>query len=217
MTTDATRTPSRQRPSRRWVFGVALVVAVLIVAALNVKVVAVADLETTETFDPAAFAEERFTTEIVPQIEEDAVDLVTLLGELANGAEPADFGNTSGAGSAFAYPVILTAVAGTPAPPALPLTVEGVPADVVVQLQIGPALNGTAIRDVTGTISFNQFVNQLEYQNVSTALNDQVRELVLAKVDPASLAGRTLRITGAFLRVNPEFISIVPVKVEVLP
>lgn len=209
--------PASRLPIPRWIIVTALTVAVIVAAALNVKVVPVGDLAPTETFDPAEFAAQNYASEIVPQIEKDAVDLPTLLGALADGADPAEYGNTSGAGSSYAYPVTLTAVAGTPAPPALPLTVEGVPDGVVVQLQIGPALNGTAIRDVTGTISFNQFVNQLEYQGVSTALNDQVRETVLSKLDVANLEGKTLTITGAFLRVNPDFVSIVPVKVEVAP
>lgn len=215
MTTTTAGATERRRLPRRWVVGV-VVAAVVVIAALNVKVVAVGDLEPTESFDPAAFAADNYTSEIVPQIEAEAVDLATLLADLAKGADPADFGNTSGAGSAFAFPVTLTALAGTPAPPALPLIVEGVPSEVTVQLQIGPAINGTAIRDVTGTISFNQFVNQLEYQEVATELNNQVRESVLSSIDPASLSGKTLRITGAFLRVNNDFVSIVPVKIEVV-
>lgn len=217
MTTTTAGAPERRRPSRAGVIGLLVAVVVVVIAAFNVKVIAVGDLEPTESFDPATFAAENYASEIVPQIEAEASDLATLLDDLAAGADPADFGNTSGAGSAFAFPVTLTAVAGTPAPPALPLTVEGVPSEVSVQLQIGPAISGTAIRDVTGTISFNQFVNQLEYQEVATELNNQVRESVLSTIDPASLQGKTLRITGAFLRVNPDLVSIVPVTIEVVP
>ena len=99
----------------------------------------------------------------------------------------------------------------------LPVTVPGVPADVTVQVQIGPALNGTALRDVTGTVSFNEFTNQLEYQQVATELNNQVRDSVLTGLDPASLTGKTITVTGAFTRVNPTLVSVVPVAFEVQP
>ena len=58
---------------------------------------------------------------------------------------------------------------------------------------------------MTGTISFNQFINQLEYQKVGTELNNQVRDDGARRHStPRTLEGKTLRITGAFLRVNPD-------------
>jgi predicted lipoprotein len=213
-----TRTPRRSRV-RPGLIALGLAIVVIVVAAFNVTVVRIDDVNAGagDTFDPVAFAEEEFSSTIVPAIEEEAIDLPTLLADLAAGADEADFGNTSGASSAYAFPVTFTAVAGELAGPVLGLTVDGVPAETTVQLQVGPALNGTAMRDVTGEISFNSFVNQLEYQNVATELNNQVREQVLSTVDPASLPGKTLEITGAFLRVNPALVSVVPVKIEVMP
>ena len=37
------------------------------------------------------------------------------------------------------------------------------PRTPTVNLQIGPAINGTSLRDVVGFITFNQFVNQVDY------------------------------------------------------
>jgi predicted lipoprotein len=50
---------------------------------------------------------------------------------------------------------------------------------------------------------------------VATELNNQVRETVLADVDPAALPGKTITVTGAFTRVNPALVSVVPVRFEV--
>lgn len=201
------------------VLGFVVLVGVIVIAALSVKVVPIEEALAAgpQTFDPAAYADERFESEIVPWIESEAVDLASLLTDLEGGADEAEFGNTSGANSAFAFPVTFEAVAGEATPPVLPLDVAGVPSETTVQLQVGPALNGTALRDVTGTISFNEFVNQLEYQSVGTELNNKVRENVLAAIDVAALEGKRLRITGTFLRVNPNFVSVVPVRIEVLP
>ncbi|MWV58925.1 DUF2291 family protein [Rathayibacter sp. VKM Ac-2754] len=209
---------SSRRSLRPWMVIAALALVVLVGAAFNVKVVSTSDADAAETqgqLDPAAYAADRFD-DIVAQVEEEAVPLPELLTQLAGGADEADFGNTSGASSAYAFPVTFTAVAGAATPPILPVTVEGVPAETTVQVQVGPALNGTALRDVTGEISFNEFTNQLEYQNVSTQLNDLVRSDVLADFDAAAAAGQTIEVTGAFLRVNPNLVSIVPVSIEVV-
>ena len=45
------------------------------------------------------------------------------------------------------------------------MKIDGVPDDVTVMLQIGPAINGTALRDATGLVDFNDFLNQIEYAN----------------------------------------------------
>lgn len=210
-------TPTQRRfRVRPWMIAALAALIVVVLAGLSTKVVSTdeADAAAGDGFDPATYAAERFD-EIAAQVKADAIPLTELLDALAAGADEADFGNTSGASSAFAFPVTFDAVAGALTAPVLPLSVEGVDPAVAVQLQVGPALNGTALRDVTGTISFNEFTNQLEYQEVATQLNDLVRERVLVDFDAAAAAGKTLRITGAFLRVNPALVSVVPLAIEV--
>jgi predicted lipoprotein len=206
-------------PIRPWHVQVVILIVVLVAVFFNVKVVSIADATAAspDAFDPASFAADNYASEIVPQIEKDAVPLASLLTDLAAGADEAEFGNSSGTASSFSFPVTFTGVAGTPAAGVVPIAIDGVPAGVTVQLQVGPALNGTALRDVTGTISFDQFTNQLEYQQVGTELNDQVKATVLDSLDVASLAGKTVTVTGAYTRVNPALVSVVPVKLEVSP
>lgn len=198
--------------------GAAVGLAVVASAVASTKVLSVdeaAEASQAGAFEPADYAAEHFDEDIVPRITDEAVDLPTLLADLAGGADEADFGNSAGASSAYSFPVTFTGVAGEPNGSILPVTVEGVPEGTVVQLQIGPAINGTAIRDATGTVKFNDFTNQLEFQEVATEFNTLVRDQVLADVDPASIAGQTLTVTGAFTRVNPALVSVVPVEVEV--
>ena len=206
------RSTSRRSPIRPWMVVAAVTAMVLVAAGFSTKVVSIADADAASAggFDPASFASEHFA-EISDTITKDAVELPELLAELAAGADEADFGNTSGASSAFAFPVTFEAVAGTLTAPVLPVTVDGVDPAIVVQIQVGPAINGTALRDVTGTISFNQFTNQLEYQEVGTELNNLARDEVLAAFDAAAAQGKTIRVTGTFLRVNPALVSVVPV------
>ncbi|WP_164863459.1 DUF2291 family protein [Agromyces sp. LHK192] len=215
-----TRPSTKRSPIRPWMIWTVGLVVVAVAAVMSTKFISIEDAEAAasgQTFDPAAYADERFESEIAPQIEEESVDLATLLTDLQGGADEAEFGNTPGAGSSYSFPVEFTGVAGAPNGSILPVTVEGVPSDVVVQVQIGPAINGTAVRDVTGTVSFNEFTNQLEFQEVATELNNLVRDGVLADVDPASLEGKTVHVVGAFTRVNPALVSVVPVVFEVQP
>ena len=59
------------------------------------------------------------------------------------------------------------------------MAVEGLDG-IRVRVQTGPAINGTDVRDATGTVEFGQFKNQIEYQDAGSALNDQVKAQVLA-------------------------------------
>ena len=210
----------RRKTIRPWMVGVVVAIVVVVVASFNVKVVGldeVAAENAARDFDPVGFADENFDKTIVPDIQENAIDLATLLADLDGGAEESEFGNTSGASSAYAFPVTFTAVAGELNAPILPVTVEGVPSDVTVQIQVGPALSGTALRDVTGTVDFNDFSNQLDYQQAAGELNNRVKEEVLADFDAAAAKGKTITVTGAYLRVNPALISVVPISIEVAP
>jgi predicted lipoprotein len=212
--------PTKRRRVRPWIIWTLLAVVVLLAGGLTTRFVSAEAAEEAASgtrFDPAAYTDERFDDEIVPQVEEEAVDLAVLLEDLAGGADEAEFGHAPGAGSSYSFPVEFTGVAGAPNGSIVPVTVEGVASDVVVQVQIGPALNGTALRDVTGTVSFNEFTNQLEFQEVATEFNDRVRDEVLTEVDPATLEGSTIHVVGAFTRVNPALVSVVPVVFEVNP
>jgi len=214
-------TSQKRRPVvRPWMVGAAVALIVIIIASLNVKVVSLDDVaaeNAAREFNPVAFVDENFDSVIVPHIEDEAIDLATLLADLEAGAEESEFGNTSGASSAYAFPVTFTAVAGELKAPILPVTVDGVPKGTTVQIQVGPAVSGTALRDVTGTVDFNDFANQLDYQNAAGELNNRVKTEVLEQFDAAAAQGKTIVVTGAFLRVNPSLVSVVPISIEVLP
>ena len=211
------RTRSRIRP---WMIGAAVALIVIVVAGFNVKVVSLDDVaaeNAAQQFNPVAFVDENYDSVIVPYIDDNAVDLATLVAALADGADESEYGNTSGASSAYAFPVTFTAVAGDLKAPILPVTVEGLPDGVTVQIQVGPAVSGTALRDVTGEVDFNDFSNQLEYQTAATELNNRVKADVLEGFDAAAASGKTITVTGAYLRVNPNLISVVPISIEVAP
>ena len=89
------------------------------------------------------------------------------------------------------------------------------PSTLVVRVQTGPAINGTDLRDATGTIAFGQFVNQIDYQNAGSALNKEMKKQVLSKIDTATLTGKTISVVGAFKLINPNNWLVTPVKLDV--
>ena len=89
------------------------------------------------------------------------------------------------------------------------------PASLHVSVQTGPAISGTDLRDATGTISFGQFTNQIEYQNAGSALNKAMKKQVLSKLDAAGLTGKTISVTGVFQLTDPGNWLVTPVRLDV--
>ena len=125
------------------------------------------------------------------------------------------YGHTDGPGNAYSVPVKFTGVGSDQINDFLQMKVPGITGSVTVYMQVGPALNGTALRDVTGTVSFQNFVNQLAYQDASTKLNDIVRETVLKPYPPKSLVGKTIEVVGAMSLSNKTNYIIIPVELKV--
>ncbi|CAI9121324.1 DUF2291 family protein [Brytella acorum] len=83
------------------------------------------------------------------------------------------------------------------------VNVPGMPEDIHIRMQTGPAINGTDLRDATGDIVFGQFRNQIDFQNAGAALNTEMKKHVLAPIDTANLTGKTVIVTGVFQLINP--------------
>ena len=170
------------------------------------------------TFDAVEYAKEHYESEVVPNIQDNAVEITELLPQVIDDPQAAGekFGHRAGVSSPYAYPVSGEGVAGKVDGTLLPLTIDGVPDDVRVMLQIGPAINGTALRDATGLVDFNDFLNQIEYANAATELNNKVKSDVLADFDAKGAEGKTVRFVGAFAYgSNPAVLQITPVELEV--
>lgn len=149
------------------------------------------------------------------QVEKQAVEASTLAEALASDQDAAvkQYGVPGTTGPELS--VSFTGVAGAPDDGIYPVTVDGLPAKLKIRVQTGPAINGTDLRDATGKIKFGDFTNQIDYQNAGAALNSQMKESVLSKVDAASLKGKTISVVGAFQMINPDGWLVTPVKLSV--
>lgn len=169
-----------------------------------------------EAFDAAKFGRENFAPKVVPALEKRAIELTELEPALAKDADAAgeEYGVRSG-NSPYSFAVRGEGVAKKPEGNIVELEVDGVPSDVTVSLQIGPAINGSALRDASGLYDFNDFLNQVDYAGAGTALNNEVKSTVLKDLDRDALEGKTLKFLGAFTSLAPTAITITPAQLEV--
>lgn len=208
--------PVQPAPKRGRYIALALGAAVLVGIALDTAVVHIgseADARV-QAFSPDKYGEEQFPR-IQTMINEKAVDAATfgpaVLADKAAAAK--QYGTASSTGAIV--PVKLTGVVGEGKSGIYDLKVEGVPADIKVRVQTGPAINGTDLRDLPGDIAFGNFKNQIEFQNAGSGINRAMKKAVLDGVDTTSLGGKTIEVVGAFRLINPKNWLITPVKVTV--
>ena len=77
------------------------------------------------------------------------------------------------------------------------VSVGGPAKPVDATLQIGPVIYGTALRDALPFIAFGDFVNQIQYAEVSRALNDRSVASTREALTPPPKAGTRVEFVGA--------------------
>ncbi len=210
-------TTQKARPKTRRLILAGVVLAVLAGIALDTKVVQIGSQEDTRTqaFNPDAFGDANFPA-IRDAIVKRAVDAATLAAAVE--ADPKAAATTYGTPSTTGAILMVkfTATVGNGKSGIYGLTVAGLPDDIKLRIQTGPAINDTVLRDAPGTIDFSNFKNQIEYQDAGAAINRAMKKAVLDGIDTANLTGKTIEVTGAFrMGVNPKTWFVTPVALGV--
>jgi predicted lipoprotein len=85
-------------------------------------------------------------------------------------------------------------------------------------VQIGPAVRGTAIRDALDFVSFGDFTNQIDFARFGKAFNTRVNHATLEKLPRDALIGRKVSLIGAYPFVSTtETPLVTPVEISVGP
>ncbi|GGX93784.1 lipoprotein [Litchfieldella qijiaojingensis] len=206
----------RPRKKRGLATAIGIAIVLLGAMALDTKVVKIgseADLR------DDGFSAERFGAEQFPivrtSVEERAVEVSQLAAAIAEDKTAAGerYGEPAGIGPVI--PLSFSGVVGEGKGGIYTVDVEGVPEDLTIRVQTGPAINGADLRDATGTIQFGQFTNQIEYQNAAAAINDEMKQQVLSDIDTGDLTGKTISVTGVFKLINPHNWLVTPVRLNV--
>ena len=205
------------RPLVKRLIWIGLIVVLLIAMGLSTKIIQKGSSEAAGAgqFSAAEYGRSQFP-KIQSYISQHAVDATTLAAAAKADATAAGkkYGQTTD-GATYIIPVKFTGVVGTvPSDGYTPITVAGLPSDIKVGLQLGPAINGTDLRDVTGKVTLNDFENQIQFQDAGAALNDQLKK-ALAKLDPSTLKGKTIDVEGAFTLINPAQWNVTPSRITV--
>ncbi|HEY8593842.1 MAG TPA: DUF2291 domain-containing protein [Devosiaceae bacterium] len=159
-------------------------------------------------FDPAGYVERIWTDQVIPTLTANAVDADTLLGAVAKDPDVAGktYGHRAGEGNPWSYEIKgsgkVVSVDTSSRHGLMTLEIAGADGSHAVSIQIGPVVFGTALRDSLPFIKFGDFVNQLQFAQISRALNDRAVKDVTASFDATGAEGKTVRFVGA-TTINP--------------
>jgi predicted lipoprotein len=176
---------------------------------------------TSKGFDQVAYVDSIWDSKVLPTALNNANDLPAVLTALATNpdAAGAKYGHKE-LGAPYNFIVKadgqVTVVDTTSRVGLITLKVAGYDGPDVVQVQVGPVIQGTSIRDGIGFIHFEQFLNQIEHALVAEELNNRVLKVVLKGIDPATLKGKTVTVYGIFtMGEEIQKIIITPLKLDV--
>ena len=186
----------------------ALLVAALASALVGCKIVHDEDKARLNPSDPANFDARAYVNGLwdaraMPLFRTQAQEVGVVLDALAADKEAAGkrFGHRANDGSPWTFAVRGDGVvksASTASRRGEIVVETGAPGTGRdVALQIGPVVFGTALRDALPFIAFGDFVNQIQYAEVSRALNDRAVAQVRERLDPAALVGKRVAFAGA--------------------
>ena len=194
----------------------AIIIVVAAAIALETKVVKIGSSQDVahEVFSPETFGASEFP-KIKANVKQRAVDVKTLGAAVAadKAAAAKQYGVPAGIGAVI--PVSFTGVVGDGKSGIYYVNVDGLPAGTKIRVQTGPAINGTDLRDATGNVRFDQFKNQIDYQNAGAGINDAMKKAVLAGIDTKALTGKTISVAGVFTLINPKNWLVTPVELKV--
>jgi predicted lipoprotein len=199
-------------------------VLILAAALSGCKIVANEDLKaeksrSADEFDANAYVDKIWAAKVLPDFKGRAVDLDALLREVAKDPDKAGHahGHREGDGNPWTYEIKgegkIVAVDTASRHGIVTVEVQTESGARKVDLQIGPVVFGTMLRDALPFIKFGDFVNQIQYAQVSRALNDRATKEVREAFDPKDATGKVIAFRAAAV-LSGDTISATPVSIE---
>lgn len=188
------------------------------------KELAASRAKSEDAFDATTYADKIWDAKTLAEFKTKAVDLDTLLPAIAADPNKAGktYGNGGGEGNPWTYRIKgvgkVAAVDTASRHAIVTLEVATKNGARKVDLQIGPVVFGTALRDALPAIHFGDFVNQIQYAQVSRALNDRAVKDVSHAFDWKDALGKSVAFyAAATLTAGADAITATPVAIEPAP
>lgn len=161
----------------------------------------------------------KWKTTIIPGLEEQAVDLSEFLTKANGNIESLsnEYGKRAQADSAVSFTVkgsgevveINTESRGG----YIKVKLDDYNGSEVIKLQIGPVFKGTAVRDSSYDVKFEDYKNQVDYAAVSKNIHDIISETIIGKIDIESLKGKSISFEGCFTLDKNDELVITPISI----
>lgn len=176
-----------------------------------------------ENFDAKQYVSEIWSSKITPAYGSAAADIAVVLPAMQSDFHEtaAKFGRQAAIDAPWTFSVrgegVVKAVNTASRMGTITVEVSTAAGSFPIDIQAGPVLSGSALRDSQAFISFNDFSNQIAYAQVSSEMNRQALEAVKAPL--ASLkVGDRIQFAGAFTVASSTApIRIMPVAIRSMP
>ena len=169
-------------------------------------------------FDAKAYVANIWKTKIIPTISDQAEDITFILDELFSNQEVAEdkYGGRSGTGSySFMIKgtgnVISLNTASRVGTVSIALLKKY---DSEIFITLGPVIKKDSIRDSVKFIQFNDFVNQLDFADVSRIIKTRVLNEIIGPLNLKEIVGKKINFEGAITFDRKDKIYITPTNIE---
>lgn len=222
------------------VIALAILVFLFLAGRYGFTVVTIEEAEEavqSEAFDPDAYVDEIWESQLIPTFNQEAVELSNILSEMEPNEDGTavkddliEIANQYGlitVGEAHIYMVKgsgkIVSIDTETSVGTAEVALNGYDGPVKVLLYIGTRIpsDNTSVRDAVGFIDFGDFRDQTEYGKAATEINKRVLATVLGDLDKDNLTGKTISFKGAFtirtfnlINIDVSEINIVPVEFE---
>ena len=171
-------------------------------------------------FDPVSYVDKIWDSKILPTIRNDSEEITFILDELFANKEITEekYGSRSGTGS-YSFMVKgsgkinklnTKSRVGT-----LALELDK-KYDAQIFITIGPVIKKDSVRDAVKFIQFNDFVNQLDFAEVSRIIKTRVLNEVIGPLNIKDIEGKTIDFEGAITFDRKDKIFITPTNLKLI-
>ena len=169
-------------------------------------------------FDAKAYVGNIWKTKIIPTISDEAEEITFILDELFKNKEVAEekYGGRSGTGS---YSFMIKGTGEVTS-----LNTASRVGTISIKLQkkydseifitLGPVIKKDSIRDSVKFIQFNDFVNQLDFADVSRIIKTRVLNEIIGPLNLKEIVGKKINFEGAITFDRKDKIYITPTNID---